>query len=143
MTPTTRKSASPVGYAATDDRDVLALISTVQEGIPYSDFRHLADASPFTLAEWSGLLHVSERTLQRYKKESRSFDAAQSDRILQIALVNRYGAEVFGSEARYLQWLETPNLTMGGATPKSLLDNSFGVGLVRDELTRIEHGVGA
>lgn len=138
-----RKANHPNTYGGTDDRDVLALISTVQEGIPYSDFRHLAESGPFTLAEWSGLLHVSERTLQRYKKESRSFDAAQSDRIMQIALLNRFGAEVFGSEERYLQWLETPSLTMGNATPKSLLDNSFGVGLVRDELTRIEHGVGA
>ena len=38
-------------------------------------------------------------------------------------------------------WLETKNIMLGGVKPKDLLDNTFGISLVKDELTRIEYGV--
>jgi len=51
------------------------------------------------------------------------------------------GAEVFGNEPKFDLWLNTENLALGNIKPKSLFDSTFGINLLIDELTRIEHGV--
>ncbi|HLF33441.1 MAG TPA: antitoxin Xre/MbcA/ParS toxin-binding domain-containing protein [Cyclobacteriaceae bacterium] len=124
-----------------DEKDVVALINASRKGIGYAIFMDLAKISPFSLQEWSIYLHLSERTIQRYKKEKRAFDPMQSERILQIMLLFKSGARVFGSKDKFSRWLESENLALGKITPKELLDNTFGIGLLNDELIRIEHGV--
>jgi putative toxin-antitoxin system antitoxin component (TIGR02293 family) len=79
--------------------------------------------------------------MQRHKREKKSFDPIYSDKILQITLLYNSGMEVFGDKGKFNTWLETQNLALGGIKPKELLDNTFGIGLLKDELTRIEHGV--
>jgi putative toxin-antitoxin system antitoxin component (TIGR02293 family) len=130
-----------ISYSLIDDRDVFMLISTVREGIKYTLFQHIADKSPFSMGEWSSFLHLSERTFQRYKKEQRKFEPLHSEKILEITLVYNKGIEVFGDKENFNTWLESKNLALGGIQPKGLLDSTFGIGLLRDELIRIEHGV--
>lgn len=130
-----------LNYSLIDDKDVFMLISTVREGIKYTMFQNIADKSPFSTSEWSSYLHLSERTFQRYKKEQRRFDPLHSEKILEITLVYNKGIEVFGDKANFDAWLEAKNIGLGGIRPKDLLDSTFGIGLLRDELTRIEHGV--
>lgn len=132
---------SSLSYRLIDDKDVFMLISTVREGIKYSLFQKIADMIPFSLSEWSHFLHLSERTFQRYKKEKRTFDPLHSEKILEITLIYNKGIEVFGDKANFDAWLEAKNVALGGLKPKELLDSTFGIGLLRDELTRIEHGV--
>ena len=103
--------------------------------------RGIADKSPFSTTEWSNFLHLSERTFQRYKKDRRTFDPLHSEKILEITLVYNKGVEVFGDKANFDAWLSAKNVALGGIKPKELLDSSFGIGLLKDELTRIEHGV--
>lgn len=138
MTPV---ALSNLSYKQIDDRDVLTLISSVREGIKYGLFQTIASKSPFSTAEWSGFLHLSERTFQRYKKEKRTFDPLHSERILEITLVYNKGMEVFGEKENFDAWLETKNIALGGIKPKELLDSTFGIGLLKDELTRIEYGI--
>ncbi|ARS35032.1 type II RES/Xre toxin-antitoxin system antitoxin [Pontibacter actiniarum] len=128
-------------YKLIDDKDVFMLISTVREGIKYSLFQSIADVIPFNLTEWSNFLHLSERTFQRYKKEKRTFDPLHSEKILEITLIYNKGIDVFGDPANFDAWLNAKNVALGGVKPKELLDSTFGIGLLRDELTRIEHGV--
>lgn len=132
---------SNLSYRLIDDKDVFMLISTVREGIKYSLFQKIADMIPFSISEWSHFLHLSERTFQRYKKEKRTFDPLHSEKILEITLIYNKGIEVFGDKANFDAWLEAKNVALGGLKPKELLDSTFGIGLLRDELTRIEHGV--
>ena len=128
-------------FSLLDDRDVFMLISTVREGIKYATFQNIANKIPFSLGEWSEFLHLSERTFQRYKKEQRKFDPLHSEKILEITLAYNKGVEVFGEKEDFDAWLEAKNVALGGIRPKELLDSTFGIGLLRDELTRIEHGV--
>jgi len=51
------------------------------------------------------------------------------------------GAAVFGDAHVFDRWLATEVISLGGLVPKSLLDNSFGIRLITDQLGRIEHGV--
>jgi putative toxin-antitoxin system antitoxin component (TIGR02293 family) len=130
-----------ISWNSIDDRDILQLINKVREGIKFSFFTGLTDKFPFSLTEWSGFLHLSERTMQRYKKEMHTFDSLQSEKILQITLLYMTGVEVFGNEDKFNSWLETENLALGKVKPKDMLDNAFGISLLKDELSRIEHGV--
>ena len=128
-------------YAALDDNSLMAFIQTVREGIGIRSFLNFTKNIPFSMQDWSSFLHLSERTLNRYEKEKKKFDPMQSERILEIALLFRKGAAVFGSNEKFTTWLETESLALGKLTPKSLLDNSFGIRLIQDELTRLEYGV--
>lgn len=121
--------------------DLFGIISMVREGIPYTTFQHFSGKSPFSLAEWSAFLGLSERTLQRYKKEKKKFDQFQSERIIEIALLMKRGVEVFGEEDRFIEWMHSRIVALGRIRPIELLDNKFGIQMLNDELTAIEYGI--
>src|SRR6185312_8190853 len=50
----------------------------------FNDFKKIADKVDFTQKEWSDILHISERTLQRYAHDNGFFNTGVIDRILQI-----------------------------------------------------------
>ena len=130
-----------ISYGATDDNNALSLINMIRKGIGYAAFEKFALAFPYSLNEWSGFLHLSERSMQRYKKEKRAFDPLQSEKIVEIAMLFKLGEEVFGSKVNFNTWLQTESLPLNKIKPIELIDNSFGIGIVKDELIRIEHGV--
>ena len=130
-----------ISYNSIDDKEVIMIINTVRNGIAFAIFYRFARNTPFSLGEWSLFLNMSERTMQRHKREKKTFDPIYSEKILQITLLYNLGIEVFGNKEKFNTWLETQNVALGGVRPKTLLDNSFGIGLLKDELTRIEHGV--
>lgn len=127
------------GRLDTGNRTVL--MELVREGVDYRAFEQLLLKYPFSIEEWANFLHLSERTLQRYKKNAIPFDSLQSEKILQITLLYQRGVEVFGSRDYFNIWLNTVNVALSYIKPKELLDNVFGISLLDDELTRIEHGV--
>ncbi|GLR16185.1 type II RES/Xre toxin-antitoxin system antitoxin [Portibacter lacus] len=128
-------------YEIMDDGNALSMVTLVREGISYYGFNSIIKHTPFSSDEWSSYLHMSERTLQRYKKEKKKFDAMQSERIIQITQLYNYGSEVFGNEEKFDKWLSTENVALGNTVPKSLLDSSFGISMLKDELGRIEYGI--
>ncbi|MBK8415461.1 MAG: DUF2384 domain-containing protein [Bacteroidetes bacterium] len=130
-----------ISYSSIDDKNVLSFIEIIRSGIQFKIFLVFANSSPFTLNEWSNFLHISERTMQRYEREKRRFDSLQSEKILEIAMLYKKGIEVFASSEKFNSWLETDNLALGKTKPKSFFDSSFGINLLKDELTRIEYGV--
>jgi len=130
-----------VTYGSVDDINALSLVEMVRHGVRFEAFDSFANKSPFSLNEWSGFLHLSERTMQRYRSEKRTFDPLQSEKIIEIALFYNKGVEVFGNAEKFNSWLETDSLALGGIKPKTLLDNSFGISILKDELTAIEYGV--
>lgn len=117
------------------------LISTTRQGIPYNAFSKMTKDSPFSLDDWSIFLHLSERTMQRYKKEKKAFDPIHSEKILEITMLYNRGTEVFGNHEKFNTWLNAKSIALGGTKPKDLLDSTFGIGMLKNELTRIEHGV--
>jgi len=123
------------------DDDTFNLANMVREGVPFPYFTKLSTQINFGLEDWSPYLHLSERTIQRYKKEKKSFDPIYSERILQIELLYKKGVEVFGKAEKFYTWMDTQSLALGGVRPKDMLDTSFGISAIYDELGRIEHGI--
>jgi hypothetical protein len=85
-----------ISYNSLDDKDVMKFIVAVRSGFPWKLFLNFADKAPFSMEEWSVFLNMSERTLQRYKTENKTFDPIHSEKILQIALLYNLGVDVFG-----------------------------------------------
>jgi putative toxin-antitoxin system antitoxin component (TIGR02293 family) len=127
-------------YQFADD-DTFDLTHMVREGVPFPYFTKLSNQIHFGFEDWSSYLHLSERTIQRYKKENKSFDPLYSERILQIELLYKKGVDVFGIADNFYTWMDTVSIPLGNVKPKQLLDTSFGIDAVYDELGRIEHGV--
>lgn len=134
-------AAQKLNYDAVDDRDIFLLIKRSRAGMKYATFQKVSKNIPLKLAEWSKVLHLSERTLQRYKKEKLSFAPLYSEKIIEIQLLFNKGKDVFGSEENLYKWLSTKNIALGGISPISLLDNTFGILMIKDEIARIEHGI--
>jgi putative toxin-antitoxin system antitoxin component (TIGR02293 family) len=117
------------------------LISYAQHGMPYHIFEKSADNWPFNQTEWSKLLHLSERTFQRYKKENKIFESIYTEKILELILLLNQGKSIFGSERNFYDWLNSPCLAFNNSKPISFIDNTFGITMVKNELGRIVNGI--
>jgi len=121
--------------------DTVELLKLSRDGIKFKLFLEIVKSSPFNLKEWSKFLHLTERTIQRYKKESKTFETIHSERIIEIAKLQLKGKEIFGSKESFEQWMNSNIVALGGIKPSELLDSTFGIDLLMDELGRIEYGV--
>jgi len=128
-------------YPVLEDDDPREMVSMLREGVPFPYLTTISNRINFTLEDWSSFLHLSERTIQRYKKDKKAFDTIYTEKIIQIDRLYKRGAEVFGDEENFHTWMETKSIPLGSVKPKELLDTTYGINLVADELGRIEHGI--
>ncbi len=118
----------------------LKLIPSVNN-FTYGDFIKIANKTPFTQAEWSAMLHISERTLQRYAKNNSSFSPIHAERFVQINHVLTRGKKVFGNIEGFYHWLRTNPPMLEGDLSFSSLTTLEGIQKVLIQLGRIEHGI--
>lgn len=141
MTDVTFMKQKPVKKYPILDDDSVGMVNLLREGVEFPYLNSISDRINFTLEDWASYLHLSERTIQRYKKEKKPFDTIYTEKIVQIDLLYKRGADVFGNEENFHTWMETKSIPLGGVKPKELLDTTYGINLVANELGRIEHGI--
>lgn len=107
----------------------------------YNDFAKIAAKVDFTQKEWSDILHISERTLQRYAHDNGFFNKGVIDRILQINKVFERGKEVFGSYEKFNLWLRDSPYMLEGQLSLNSLSSFDGINNILTQLGRIEHGI--
>jgi len=118
----------------------LDMVEAIRKGLRKEAVDHVAVALEVSPAEISRFLHVSPRTIHRYKPEEiLSLDV--SDHLVQICKVYDRALAIFGDRRKALRWLRYPSQPLGNTTPFDLLDTSAGVEMVIDELGRIEYGI--
>lgn len=115
------------------------LIDIVRHGLPSEGVTALSCKLGITPGELSRFLHVSLKTLQRYK--GKVLDINMSDRLLTVALVYSKCVDVFGSEENSVSWLKSPVLALDNARPLDYLDTNAGAEMIMTLLGRIEYGV--
>lgn len=108
---------------------------------PYRKLKKLADTVPFTQSEWAQMLHLSERTLQRYAKNNISFEGIYTDRIILLQEMIGLGLATFTDAQAFYQWLKKNKTVMGQALNFSSLASDRGIQLAIDQLNRIQQGV--
>ena len=107
----------------------------------YNEFKKIADKSPFTKAEWAALLHVSERTLQRYAKDNCSFAPINAERALQIEKVLKEAKITFGKIENFYQWIKRNPYMLEGNLSFDSLTSYSGIEKILTQLGRIQHGL--
>jgi putative toxin-antitoxin system antitoxin component (TIGR02293 family) len=108
---------------------------------PYRKFEKIAAFVPFTQREWANILHLSERTLQRYSKDNSSFEGIYVDRILQIEQMIQMGLETFTDAEAFYRWLHREKKVLGHLLNFESLYNTQGIQDIIDEIGRIQYGV--
>jgi putative toxin-antitoxin system antitoxin component (TIGR02293 family) len=121
-------------------RNTMDLIEISRRGVSKSALSHLAKSLGLTAPAMASILPITERTIQRYKPKE-NFKPSVSEHILELADLVARGTDVFDNRDRFLEWIRRPSTALGNQAPITLLDSTFGVRMVRDELGRIEHGV--
>ena len=107
----------------------------------YSEFKKIADKAPFTQAEWASILHLSERTLQRYAKSNGTFAPMNAERAMQIAKVLEQGKITFGKVENFYSWLKTNPYMLEGNLSFDSLTSAEGIQMILTQLGRIQHGI--
>jgi putative toxin-antitoxin system antitoxin component (TIGR02293 family) len=117
--------------------DLIAAVKAGLETRVFVDLARRLGVSEARLAEVTG---IAPTTLTR-RKRAGVLTPAEGEHVLRLAALLERAAQVFGEEADGADWLGTPNLALGGATPLALADTELGAREVDDLLGRIEHGV--
>ncbi len=120
-----------------NDQDVLQI---TRDGLPKLTLLSLAQKISLTIQDLANIMHISERTLQRYD-DNAIIKTEYSEKAIELARLYTRGEEVFGSMDKFKVWMKTPSHIFNGDTPMSLLDTSFGFNMIFKELGRIEHGI--
>ena len=107
----------------------------------YAEFKRIADKTPFTQAEWATLLHVSERTLQRYAKNNGHFAPINAERALQIEKVLKEAKITFGKVENFYTWIKRNPYMLEGNLSFNSLTTYTGIEKVLTQLIRIQHGL--
>ncbi len=115
-------------------------IELSRNGIDKKALLHLAKFISFDIKELAEILHMSERTIQRYDL-NKKLSTEASARVLQLVKLYAKGENIFGDLDRFKNWMDHPNVALAMKKPKDLLDTTFGFQLLNEELVRIEHGI--
>jgi len=116
------------------------MLKISREGLPKRGLMALAKKISLTLQEFANIMHISERTLQRYDDDT-VIKTEYTEKAIELARLYTRGEEVFGSLDKFKTWMKTPLYVFKGETPVSLLDTSIGFDMIFKELGRIEHGI--
>ena len=111
-----------------------------RKGVTKSAAYALGKAFSFTIDELAAVLNITARTLQR-KTATETLPLHVSERLIELYILLNMGKDVFGDGSKFLSWLQTPIVALGGISPKAFLDTTFGIKIVYDELGRIQHNV--
>ncbi|MES2372706.1 MAG: hypothetical protein V4557_09010 [Bacteroidota bacterium] len=107
----------------------------------YKKLKKITELVPFTQVEWANILHLSERTLQRYAKNNSSFEGIYTDRILLLQEMIHLGLETFTDADAFYRWLKKDKLILGQTLNFQSLYSDRGIQEIIDQLTRIQYGV--
>ncbi|WP_188316230.1 type II RES/Xre toxin-antitoxin system antitoxin [Chitinophaga agrisoli] len=121
-------------------RGYFEFIQLSRDGIIKKALMNLSQQLSFSLTEIARVLHVSERTLQRYADDEK-LSADTSERAILLSQLYQHGTLVFGDLENFKEWMRTPLPAFNYQPPISLLDTTFGFQLIEDELGKIAHGI--
>lgn len=107
----------------------------------YNKFAKIAATIPFTQKEWANILHLSDRTLQRYAQSNTAFEGIYVDRILHIQQLLELGLKTFVSADAFYQWLKKDKNVMGQLINFQSLYTTQGIQETINQVGRIFYNV--
>jgi putative toxin-antitoxin system antitoxin component (TIGR02293 family) len=116
------------------------VVQFIQDGLAVKELEDLQMSMGLPMEKLFPLLGISKATHHR-RKASGKLDAGESDRVVRFARLMGKAIAVMESEENARQWLNSPQLGLGGAVPLAFAATEVGAREVEDLLGRIEYGV--
>jgi putative toxin-antitoxin system antitoxin component (TIGR02293 family) len=132
--PGVRQDVWPLPLSAADK------MSLLRTGVSKNELERFKNLAGLDYDKLAGALAVTRATLINKKKED-YFNAALSERIIDLTDVYAIGYEVFGDKEKFNSWVFRPIAALGGKYPFEIMDNQFGRAEIRDIIGRIATGV--
>jgi uncharacterized protein (DUF2384 family) len=107
----------------------------------FNKFLKLQEKVPFTLKEWASILHISERTLQRYAQNNTAFEGLYVERLQDMEELIQLGLQAFKNGQALYTWLTQTKQVYNYTLNFDSLTNSKGIQLVTQQIGRIVHNV--
>mgnify|MGYP003411742423 FL=1 len=113
----------------------------VTDSFSYKKFEKIAALAPFTQKEWGAMLHLSEKTIQRYARDNSFFEGIYADRILHVNELIDLGKQTFTDADALYRWLKREKNILGVRLGFNALTSTKGIQLLMEEMGRIQHGI--
>jgi putative toxin-antitoxin system antitoxin component (TIGR02293 family) len=117
-----------------------SFLDMVRMGVPRKKVTEVQAGLGLSQNIMASLLHMSERTLQRYE-DHELMDAPTTEKLLLLQNLNEHGKKVFGNEAEFTAWLHDELPSLGFKQPVSYLDTFTGIQTIDQLLGRLEWGM--
>jgi putative toxin-antitoxin system antitoxin component (TIGR02293 family) len=120
----------------------LAKLGAIKDGLKanaLTDLIHVTGATQIDVAKW---LDITEPTLRKHIQSTKGLNPGISEHIIQLFELFNKGMDTFGSLSEFKGWLKSYNIGID-AKPFDLLDTITGIGIIMNELIRIDYGVTA
>jgi putative toxin-antitoxin system antitoxin component (TIGR02293 family) len=124
----------------TEPLSPLEWVYMIRKGFPSKAMDSFGTNIGATNADLAQILGISIRALA-WRRRKGVLTPSESERMFRVARVVGRAEEVFGDLTNGLEWMKSPNGSLSGVTPISLLDTDIGADWVMDALGRVEHGV--
>lgn len=119
----------------------LERVGIIREGVPYTSLEVISRRMNTPVKDVLNIFSLPQTTYNKKKKEKSLLSSRDSETVLLLIELIDLGLEVFNQEeAKFLRWMKKPNVSLGGATPDSLLDSATGIHEVTNCLNRLEYG---
>lgn len=121
--------------------EVLYVTESKLNRFQIKSFEKLNQKLLFSQAEWADILHISDRTLQRYIKDNKPFEGLHAEHLYQLENMANLALEIFSTPEAVKTWLLLPKTILNKNLGFSALQSFWGVKLISNELGRIAYGV--
>lgn len=106
----------------------------------FGDTKPLFDFLAYSQADIAEVMEVDPSTLFRWKKEDKKLTKLLTKALKDMDKIIAKGIRIFGSEARFSDWLHTSNFALGDQKPADLMKNPYGMEKVDEALEAISWG---
>lgn len=119
--------------------DVGNMVFTAQKGVSAAIFDDVVAlyGHHHYMAE---IIDLNLKTINKYKAQNIKLSPARSELMLKLVGLYKKGVRIFGDAKSFLSWMSKPAFGIDNRLPFDLIKTSDGIGLIDDELDRIQFG---
>lgn len=118
----------------------ISLLTSSKKGLDAKAAMDFLNLSGFSQEQFQETFKTTVKTIQNYDRQDLKLDASLSEKLLKSFALFEKGIEVFGSAEAFHDWLNVSAYGLGNQIPFEMMDTITGIGLIEEELIRIEYG---